>query len=105
AAVDVPLRGGIGNRYVNPTVVGQLPSAYHLGIGDQTIDLRSLDVGSSKATVTGVVGVGRLEVQVPDNTKIVVRGRTGAGGVLLFGDETGGTQIDRSVTWSPPAGT
>ena len=105
AAVDVPLRGGIGNRFVNPTQVGELPTAYHLGIGQQTIDLGGLAVGNRKASVTANVGIGRLEVDVPDNTKIVVRARAGTGDVRLFGDESGGTQVDRRVIWSPPAGT
>src|SRR5450631_565465 len=105
AAVDVPLRGGIGNRFVNPTQVAQLPAAYHVGIGEQTIDLGGLAVGSGKASVTANVGIGRIEVDVPDNTKIVVRARGGTGDVHLFGDQSGGTQVDRRVIWAPPAGT
>jgi phage shock protein PspC (stress-responsive transcriptional regulator) len=101
AAVDVPLRGGIGSRFVNPTQVDQLPSAYHLGIGQQTIDLSGLTVGGGKASVTANVGIGRLRVDVPDNTKIVVRARAGTGDVRLFGDECGGTDVARHLVWAP----
>ena len=100
AAVDIPLRGGIGTRVYNPTTVADIKSSYHLGIGDQTIDLSQLQLGGKTVNVTASVGVGRLIVDVPADVKVVTHGHTGAGDLRIFDTLTSGTDVTRTVTTS-----
>jgi phage shock protein PspC (stress-responsive transcriptional regulator) len=104
AAIDVPLRGGVGSRFYTPTSVADIPSAYHLGIGKQTIDLTGLQLAGKTAHVTASVGVGQTWVEVPPNVKVVVRGRAGTGSVDVDGNQTGGTHVDRRLV-IPTSGT
>jgi len=104
AAIDVPLRGGVGNRSYTPTSVAEIASAYHLGIGRQTIDLTGLQLAGKTAHVTASVGIGRIWVDVPSNVKVVVRGRAGTGSVDVDGNQTGGTHLDRTLL-IPASGT
>jgi predicted membrane protein len=98
AAIDVPLRGGIGSRLYNPTTVADLKSSYHLGIGDQTIDLSQLQLGGKTVNVTATVGMGRLIVDVPADVKVVTHGHTGAGDLRIFDLLTSGTDVTRTIT-------
>jgi phage shock protein PspC (stress-responsive transcriptional regulator) len=104
AAVDVPLRGGIGDRDYAPTSTADIPAAYHLAIGHQTIDLTGLNLAGKKVAVTSSVGVGEVEVEVPTNVKVVVRGRAGTGGVDIDGNDTSGSNVDRTLLL-PASGT
>ncbi|MDQ1495680.1 MAG: hypothetical protein QOG69_2163 [Actinomycetota bacterium] len=98
AAIDVPLRGGIGSRLYNPTSVADLKSSYHLGIGDQTIDLSQLQLGGKTVNVTATVGMGRLIVDVPADVKVVTHGHTGAGDLRIFDVLSSGTDVTRTIT-------
>jgi phage shock protein PspC (stress-responsive transcriptional regulator) len=104
AAVNVPLRGGIGGRVYQPTSATDIPAAYHLGIGHQTIDLTGLDLAGKTILVTSSVGVGEVEVEVPANVKVVARGRAGTGDVNLDGNDNGGSNVDRTLVL-PTSGT
>jgi len=97
AAVNVPLRGGIGSRLYVPATATGIPAAYHLGIGHQTIDLTGLDLAGKKVQVTSSVGVGVVHVEVPSNVKVVARGRAGTGDVNIDGNDTSGSNVDRTV--------
>ncbi|MDQ1487087.1 MAG: hypothetical protein QOJ62_2780 [Actinomycetota bacterium] len=98
AALDVPLRGGIGDRVDTPTTVGQLKSEYHLGIGQQLLDLRTLQLQGKTVHIVSSVGLGHLIVQVPTNVAVTVHGRAGVGELLLFDVHTNGTQLNRAVS-------
>ncbi len=104
AAIDVPLRGGVGNRASTPTSLAEIPSAYHLGIGRQSIDLTGLHLAGKTVHVTADVGIGRIWVDVPQNVKVVVRGRAGTGNVDVNGNQLGGTHVDRTLL-IPASGT
>jgi phage shock protein PspC (stress-responsive transcriptional regulator) len=97
AAIDLPLRGGVGSRLYAPTSIAEIPAAYHLGIGRQTIDLTGLQLAGKTAHVTASVGIGQTWVDVPPNVRVVVRGRAGTGKVEVDGSQTGGTHLDRTV--------
>ena len=97
AAVDVPLRGGMGNRSYAPTSAADIPTTYRLAIGHQMIDLTGLDLAGKKVQVTSSVGIGEVEVQVPSNVRVVAHGRTGTGDVNINGDNNGGSHVDRTL--------
>lgn len=98
AAVNVPLRGGIGNRHDTPISVNDLQPEYHLGVGNQVLDFAKLELNGATKHVDATVGVGDLDVIVPSNVKVVVHARAGAGQLRLFYRDFGGTQLDRQLT-------
>ncbi len=103
ATVDVPLRGGVGGRIYAPASASEIPTAYHLGIGRQSIDLTNLDLAGKKVQVTSSVGIGLLHIDVPANVKVVTRGRAGAGDVQIDGNDVSGNHVDRTVVLAATA--
>jgi phage shock protein PspC (stress-responsive transcriptional regulator)/predicted membrane protein len=101
AALDVPLRGGIGTHNDAPAAVSDLPAAYHLGIGNQTIDLTQLKTGGKTVHIVASVGLGELRVFVPGDAVVKAHGRVGAGDLRLLGADTNGTHLNRTVVGSP----
>ena len=97
ASVDVPLRGGMGNRTYSPTSTADIPPTYRLAIGHQTIDLTGLNLAGKKVQVTSSVGIGEVDVRVPPNVRLVVHGRAGSGDVNVNGDNNGGSHVDRTL--------
>jgi phage shock protein PspC (stress-responsive transcriptional regulator) len=77
--VDVPLRGGTGERVWTPTFA-ELESEYRLVAGHAVLDLRDLDLpagGAHEIEVT--VAFGYLEVWVPPEVDLMVDTHVGAG--------------------------
>jgi phage shock protein PspC (stress-responsive transcriptional regulator) len=101
AALDVPLRGGIGTHNDAPLTTGDLPATYHLGIGNQTIDLTALKTGGKTIHIAASVGLGELRVIVPGDAIVRVHGRVGAGDLRFLGTPTGGTHLNRTVMIEP----
>jgi phage shock protein PspC (stress-responsive transcriptional regulator)/predicted membrane protein len=101
AALDVPLRGGIGAHSDTPLALSDLPSTYHLGIGNQTVDLTQLKTGGKAVQVAASVGLGQLRVFVPGDAVVKVHGRVGAGDLRLLGAVTNGTHLNRNVVLDP----
>jgi hypothetical protein len=98
AALNVPLRGGVGNRYDTPISASDLQRSYHIGVGKQRLDLTQLDLNGGTKYVAATVGVGDIDVVVPQNAKVVVHARAGAGQLRLFYRNFDGTQLDREMT-------
>jgi predicted membrane protein len=101
AALDVPLRGGIGTHNDVPLAISDLPATYHLGIGTETLDLTALKTGGKTVHAASSVGIGQLRVFVPGDAVVKVHGRVGAGNLRLFGAVTNGTHLNRSVVAEP----
>jgi phage shock protein PspC (stress-responsive transcriptional regulator)/predicted membrane protein len=88
--IDVPLRGGIGDRTYRPIHVAELQSRYQLGIGKLEIDLRDLPLDGRTTVVDAQNGIGELLVLVPSTVRVEVHAHAGAGSVRMFGREAGG---------------
>lgn len=97
AAVDVPLRGGVGDRSYQPRSAGELRSPYRLAAGDLVVDLTGVDLSGTTRNVVASMGAGELEVVVPEATEVVVDGHVGAGSMVLFGRQTDGTDNGHHV--------
>ncbi|HEX3394305.1 MAG TPA: PspC domain-containing protein [Acidimicrobiales bacterium] len=97
AAVDVPLRGGVGDRSYQPRSVAELRSPYRLAAGDLVVDLTGVDLSGTTRKVVASMGAGELEVVVPEATEVVVDGHVGAGSMVLFGRQTDGMDNGRHV--------
>jgi len=97
SAVDVPLRGGVGDRTYRPRVASDLQSPYRLAAGNLEVDLGGLDLSGTTATVTASVGAGDLQVVVPDGAEVIVDAHVGAGTITVFGRQSDGTDTGRHL--------
>lgn len=72
AADRIDLRGGFGERRIEPNSVSALQDTYRLGAGDFRLDLTGLDVDDQQDVPDIRVdqGVGRLRVFVPDEWSV-----------------------------------
>ena len=94
SAIDVPVRGGVGNRDIRPVALSEVESPYRLAVGNQTIDLRQLALNAQPTYLEASTGVGKLVVIVPRDARIVIDGHTGAGTIQLPGRTHEGSDID-----------
>lgn len=97
AAVDVPLRGGVGNRVYAPTGADVHPD-YRLGIGNEELDLTDAALDGSVRHIDATVGIGQLHVDVLESAKLVIHATTGAGSLQINGVADVGTHLERDVT-------
>jgi phage shock protein PspC (stress-responsive transcriptional regulator) len=102
--VDVPLRGGTGERVWTPTFA-ELASEYRLVAGHAVLDLRDLDLPAGAAREIEVtVAFGYLEVWVPEGMDVDIGTEVGAGRT----DDEAGLQLSqglrRTTATSPPDG-
>lgn len=94
-----PLRGfqgGIGERVVEVSVVTDLESDYNLAMGTMTIDLSQMDEVGEPSRIRASVALGELVIRVPDGVSLDVRGRAGAGEVVILGSRSGGIGVDET---------
>ena len=83
--VDVPLRGGIGDPTHHPRTLGAVDRDYELAVGNLSVDLRDVDFSGARRQVRAQVGIGKLNVTVPTDVRVVLDAHAGAGGVTAFG--------------------
>ena len=83
--IDVPVRGGIGDVTHRPHTIAAVDSAYELAIGSLVVDLRDVDFSARSREVRATLGIGELDVYVPDDVRVVLDGHAGAGSVHAFG--------------------
>jgi hypothetical protein len=106
AIVDVPLRGGVGDRTVQPRSLAELGTQQHLGVGRLVLDLRELSLQGRGWRLEAGVGVGELIVLLPPGTAASVEGRADIGEVQLFGREENGVHVDTAsdfgAAYAPP---
>ena len=81
AFADVQLRGGVGDRTWTPRTVGRrCTTQYRLGVGESTLDLSELDLGSTdRQRVEIRQGVGHLLMVVPADVTVLVDADVRAG--------------------------
>jgi phage shock protein PspC (stress-responsive transcriptional regulator) len=100
--LDVPFAGGIGERDWQPTAASQLADPYRLGIGDAVLDLTRLPAGQQVTRVEASVGMGSLEVLLPDDVAVEIEGHAGLGNLHLpDGTDNGGADIEWNASYGP----
>jgi hypothetical protein len=85
--VDVPLRGGIGDPTYHPRTIAAVGGDYALGVGNLAVDLRDVDFSGSTRKVHAQVGIGQLDVTVPESVRVVVNAHVGVGAARVFGHD------------------
>jgi hypothetical protein len=92
SVVDVPIRGGVGDRVWDP--VATVRPTYRLGVGDATLDLTRTDARTIDTDVS--VGIGHVRVIVPDDATVDVVAHAGLGEVQVLGRVSNGSDVDYS---------
>jgi phage shock protein PspC (stress-responsive transcriptional regulator) len=103
-APHLHLGDGIGNRTYQPATAASVRHEYRLGVGDLRIDLSRLVLPAKGAPTTIHVrmGVGHVEVTVPNGTRVLARSRVVWGDSRLLGHEEGGHDVTDVVGASRP---
>jgi phage shock protein PspC (stress-responsive transcriptional regulator)/predicted membrane protein len=97
--IDVPIRGGIGEKRVDPFLLSDLHEEYHHGIGEMRLDLTHVDFPRGTTThVKATLGIGHLRIAVPRDVTVVLHGHAGMGDVRFLDDHEGGFDVNRDVT-------
>lgn len=80
---NISFVGGVGDREWTPTAVTEL-EPFRLGIGEGSLDLRGLDLTELDGEeVVASVGIGQLNVIVPEEMTVRVRANSAVGAVNL----------------------
>jgi hypothetical protein len=87
----------IGSRLWTASTLAEVQPSYNLGMGNASLDLREVDFAGGGRNIHAHVGIGRLVVRVPQNVDVTVAARTGTGDMMLFGQESNGTSVERTV--------
>lgn len=75
---------GVGEVLERPPTVDALEAQYAHGVGDFTVDLRSIEIEEGTTKVEVSLGIGNLLVRVPGDTTVVVDANAGIGKVTVF---------------------
>jgi phage shock protein PspC (stress-responsive transcriptional regulator) len=94
SVIDVPITGGIGERRYHPVARTELRRTYELGIGHLVVDLRDTPLSHRVTTVTGSLGIGELDIDVPAGVRVDVTAHAGAGATEIFGHLDDGVSED-----------
>jgi phage shock protein PspC (stress-responsive transcriptional regulator) len=92
----VPLNAGTGELNLTTADLKGATTSRRLSAGHITFDLSTL---AESRSLTVAVGAGQIDIIVPQSARVVVRARTGAGNIEVFGTETGGigVEVDRTI--------
>jgi phage shock protein PspC (stress-responsive transcriptional regulator) len=92
--VDVPLRGGVGDRVFRPLSAAAASGEYRMGAGEMRIDLTSLGNDEEGIDVIASIGAGTMRILVPEGRRVTVDGHAGAGRIEIFGRADDGVDVD-----------
>lgn len=103
---SIPIHGGVGERLYRPDRISELEARYEHGMGRFVVDLRDLDESDfpSHTTLEISLGVGEVDLWVPDGLRVRVDASAVAGNVRVFGQEQDGTDVEVDDERSAPEG-
>jgi phage shock protein PspC (stress-responsive transcriptional regulator) len=106
SAINVPMRGDIGEQRVEPATLSQTHSRYRLAIGHLELNLSGTRLDGKSRTVVLTDAIGFIEVFVPANARVEVKARSDVGAVRVLGrPEVSGTHSHIDVVDDPPGAT
>lgn len=89
-------QGGVGDRTIQVSTVGDIQSDYNLAMGTMTIDLREIDDLTNTTPVNASVGMGELVIRLPRGADFSVDAEVGAGEIEILGRTIEGVGIDET---------
>ena len=96
-AIRVPVFAGVGERNIVPASVASLHSKYTLGIGHETLDFGALPLPKGQTFVKATIGIGELDVVVPDNATVDADGRVQVGDAVVLDRRDSGSHVRTQV--------
>jgi phage shock protein PspC (stress-responsive transcriptional regulator) len=105
AATDLDVRGTWGDRTYRPASVADLDRGFEMGVGAMRVDLRDLELPTGRTELPLELGMGEIQVLVPDDVCVTTDAKIGIG--VLEGDagDQGGVDLDVSDGPSAAPGT
>ncbi len=97
------LSAGVGDKDASPLDVTELEREYDLGIGQLTVDLSNVALPPGKTAVDVELGIGSVEVTVPDGVGLDIEAHAGAGEVRVLGRTDDGTDVTERVLVPAPS--
>jgi hypothetical protein len=90
---------GAGDRTERPTTLAQIEDGYQLGAGKLTIDLRGLSLPAGVTELEANVGMGELQIRLPEGVAADITASAGMGEVIVLGRTQNGIgpNIEESV--------
>lgn len=81
---------GVGDRTYRPLTAADVRGVYHGGVGDLTLDLSDVPLGSAHQPIRTEIdtGVGDLHVIIPPSADVQVDVHSGLGDVHVFGNRS-----------------
>jgi hypothetical protein len=73
--------------------VADIDPSYRLGVGELRLDLADVELPSGPTDLRLRVGMGHVEVRVPDDVCVQLVGHVGAGEIALFDDVNDGLDV------------
>jgi phage shock protein PspC (stress-responsive transcriptional regulator) len=94
AATDLDLRGRWGDRTFRPASVADLGDGYEMGAGAMRVDLRDLELPPGRTELPLELGMGEIQVLVPEDMCVVTDGDISLGAADTGRGEEGGVDVD-----------
>jgi phage shock protein PspC (stress-responsive transcriptional regulator) len=104
AAADLDVRGTWGDRTFRPATVAELGDGYEMGVGSMKVDLRDLDLPPGRTDLPLEIGVGEIQVLVPEDMCVTTDAEISLGAVDTGDGEEGGVDVDVHDRRAPDPG-
>lgn len=105
AAADISLDGGVGDKTYRPGTAADIRPRYELGAGELVVDLRGVRLPAGDRRIALDVGMGHAHVIVDPDVCVATTAEVGMGAVGVFGNESGGVDVDVDELPRPRPGT
>lgn len=96
AVLDVPVRGGVGERRHHPTAA-TLEDEYRMLIGSLVVDLRDVAFSAGTTTVELSTVMGEVELWLPDDIPVRVEADVAGGAARVLGTVQEGLAVDHAI--------
>lgn len=85
-------------RTFAPTTIAEVQTSYSMDSGTLIIDLTNVDWEGEEIEINAELGAGEIEIELPPDVGAVINARAGVGQVNVFGRNSEGLGVGRSVT-------
>src|SRR5215204_4594726 len=96
AATDLDVRGTWGDRTFHPGTAAELAGGYEMGVGSMKVDMRDVDLPAGRTDLRLDLGMGEIQVLVPEDTCVTTDAEVGVGAVNTGEGDQGGIDVDVS---------
>jgi hypothetical protein len=95
AATDLDVRGTWGDRLYVPATVTEVADGYEMGAGQLRVDLRDVDLPPGRTTLPVKIGMGEIQVIVPEGTCVTTEADISMGAYQEpYNGEQGGVDLE-----------